>query len=91
MKTELKEAALIKWGMNAQLDMLNEECLECALAVNNYKRRKKDSFTKLLEEMADVEIMLEQIKHILCIGGDKFEFRTQKAKKIKRLKERLNK
>lgn len=91
MKKEIYERAINKWGTELQLDMLAEECIECALAVHRYKRRKESSFTDLLAEMADVEIMLEQIKTILCVGLDKYEFRTQKTKKIKRLKERIYK
>ena len=89
MDKKLLEKALKLWSNDFQLDMLAEECLECAKAVFDYKRRKKDSFTNLMEEMADVEILLEQIKTMLCFGGDKFAFRTAKVKKIKRLRKML--
>lgn len=81
--------AIDKWGQDAQLDLLAEECLECALAVHRYKRARDYSFSGLINEMADVEIMLEQIKVLLCEGNDKDVFKIAKNKKLKRLKQRL--
>ena len=89
-KEILYRRAREKWGDNAQLFMLEEECLELALATKHFQRRRENSFLKLIDEMADVEIMLEQIKTILLVVKDKYVFRTAKRKKLKRLKERLD-
>ena len=60
-------AAVEKWGVDAQMDMLTEECGELIVATNHY-RRGRISVDKFLEEVADVEILLEQMRHIF---GDK--------------------
>ena len=86
----LYKRALDKWGGEAQLNMLEEECIELALATRHFQRRREGSFLKLMDEMADVEIMIEQIKMVLLLGTDKYVFRTAKRKKLKRLKERLD-
>lgn len=52
------------YGLDLQLDMLQEECAELVQAVSKY-RRGKCSEIGLAEEMADVYIMLEQIRYLL--------------------------
>lgn len=89
MKKEIYKQCIEKWGVKAQLGMLAEECIECSLAVYHFVRREEDSFTNLMSEMADVEIMLEQMKIMLCVGTDKYAFRMAKVKKLKRIKEHL--
>jgi len=88
-KKELYQKAIDKWGSELQLNMLEEECLELVLAIKNYQRRKENSFLDLIEEMADVEIMIEQIKVLLLFGTDKYVFRTTKRKKLKKLRKML--
>lgn len=51
------------YGLNSQLDILQEECAELIQAVSKYRRG--GSFDLALEEMADVEIMLEQIRYLI--------------------------
>lgn len=86
---ELYKKAIAKWSGEVQLSMLEEECLELALAVKHYRRKRTDSFEHLMEEMADVEILLEQIKVLLCFGTDKYAFRTARARKFKKFKKML--
>lgn len=50
------------YGLDSQLDMLQEECAELIQAVNKYKRTRT---TAIVEEMADVFIMLDQIIYLL--------------------------
>lgn len=82
----LYDAAHNTWGLPVQLDMLLEECSELIYAICKMKRRKParggDPLGMLVEEMADVEIMLEQIAHIL-----RLEHRIQivKLEKLDRL------
>ena len=51
------------YGLNSQLDILQEECAELVQAVSKYRRG--GSFALILEEIADVEIMLEQIRYLI--------------------------
>lgn len=50
------------YGLDKQLDMLQEECAELIQAVSKYKRTR---ITAIVEEMADVYIMLYQITYLL--------------------------
>ena len=88
-RKEILTLALKKWKLQDQLFMLIEESAELISAVNRYVRRRENSFPEMLEEMADVEILIEQIKISLCYGTDKNRFNSIKAQKIKRLVARL--
>lgn len=81
--------AVDKWGPDLQMDMLMEECGELISAVNKYKRRKPDSFNQLASEIADVEIMIEQVKGMLFYGTDSYVCSSMKKKKIARLRKLL--
>ena len=57
--------AIEKWGVESQHDMIIEECLELALALQNLKRERgdlKQKITNIIDEIADVEIMIKQAK-----------------------------
>ena len=75
--------AVKKWGHNLQFDMLVEECAELIAAMNRLKRGRSD-LVPLLEEIADVEIMLGQMRVIF----DPELIETVKRKKLTRLAER---
>ncbi len=81
--------ALNKWGLRAQLEMLQEEATELALATRSVIRGKVDSVEELAGEIADVEIMIEQMK----IAFEDQSLRKQvgyiKRAKLRRLKGRL--
>ena len=53
------------WGIDKQINQVSEECAELVIALNKYRRapddRKPDKLT-IAEEIADVQIMLEQMK-----------------------------
>jgi len=54
--------AIATYGKTAQLEMAQEEATELALAVRKFVRQPtRQRVTDLIEEMADVEIMQEQI------------------------------
>ena len=88
------------FGFDAQSNQLIEECAELIQAVNKYKRVTKaigvpvDSnraeivLDNIKEEIADVEIMLEQIKDLLQI--DEEELNAVKVYKVNRTKERMS-
>lgn len=60
---ELKvlKCAVNCYGLEAQLNQLTEECGELIAAVNHFRRGRVCGRIELVEEMADVYIMLEQI------------------------------
>jgi NTP pyrophosphatase (non-canonical NTP hydrolase) len=84
---QIFKAAIAKFGEKNQQDMCIEECAELIQAINKW-RRKPCAFTfhNLLEEIADVEIMLAQLK--LIIDAD-MVIDLHKKQKIERLKELL--
>lgn len=83
---EIYGKALDKWGYAAQFNMVIEECIELALALQHYDRGKcsKDDVTN---EIADVAIMIEQAPLILGIPVDAIE--RAKQNKLNRLAGRL--
>ncbi len=63
---------IIHYGFSAQLDQLTEECAELIQAINKHKRacgngqpvqiNKLKALTNVLEEIADVEVVIDQLK-----------------------------
>jgi NTP pyrophosphatase (non-canonical NTP hydrolase) len=58
---------LERYGKEKQLDMVAEECSELIQAVMKNKRGR-DNRANVLEEIADVELMIEQLNVIFDIG-----------------------
>jgi len=82
----LYRRAISQWGYQAQIDMALEELLELAHAIMKFSRRANDfTTTKIEEEIADVEIMMAQLKLIF----NKNRINKIKAKKKRRLQKRL--
>lgn len=79
------------YGLDEQLNMLQEECTELIQAVSKYRRTRT---TAIVEEMADVYIMLYQITYLLnkeIASVDVEDFIAMwMEKKIRRQLERLN-
>lgn len=87
------------YGYEAQSNKLVEECAELIQAVNKYRRvetglgqpvvedKKAIARDNLVEEIADVELMLEQVKYLLQIPED--ELLAVKTFKVNRTKERM--
>ena len=61
MSNHLYAKALLKWGLDAQLDMAQEECAELIMAINKLRRSKYRRKSFVAEEIADVRIMINQI------------------------------
>lgn len=73
------------YGLNSQLDILQEECAELVQAVSKYRRG--GSNVLVLEELADVEIMTAQIRYL---SGKNFTIIDDyKEKKIRRQLQRM--
>lgn len=66
MKVEtLYEKAIQRFGKPSQIEMLIEELAELQLALQKFKRNPtKETAEGVCDEMADVEIMLEQNRYI---------------------------
>lgn len=92
-KEYLYKKAIAVWGIQAQLNMAVEECAELIKAIQKRKRGNDNStIDPLLEEMADVEIMLEQLKEIFNYkysNGAIDKFKDIKRQKLERLEKML--
>ena len=86
--------SIIKYGKEPQCRQAMEECAELIQAVNKMLRyedrpAEPEYYANLIEEIADVEIMLYQLKVMFNIDDDQvFAFKVEKAK---REQERLKK
>jgi NTP pyrophosphatase (non-canonical NTP hydrolase) len=88
---EILNSAIKIYGETNQLDMVTEECAELIQAINKVKRAqsriiRQGMINALLVEVADVEIMVEQIK-IMFGGYDAVE--EAKELKLERLAHRV--
>lgn len=87
---ETLHRAIERYGEKTQALVAAGECAELTDAIlKYYNQGREEALDKVLEEMADVEIMLEQLKIIHIEHSDTIA--QIKSAKIKRLKERLNK
>lgn len=85
-KKELYSKVISKWGIDAQLWMVTEECSELLNAIAKYKRGRETQ-DAILKELADVSIMVEQIACYFCEA----RFNHFKEAKLQRLLERVEK
>lgn len=86
---ELYCRVIRKFGIEYQMGLLQEECAELIQAVSKYRRNNGsiDTIVKLLEEMADVEIMIEQMK--VYFNASVISFNLSKNEKLQRLEKML--
>ena len=83
-ETEVLQRALDTYGSALQIAMVFEEMSELQKELCKYLRGKY-SPANIAEEIADVEIMLEQMKMLFCCAD---EGRDVRRRKVERLKER---
>ena len=88
MTCHLYEQSIKKWGIESQLNMLQEECGELIVAVNKLRRSKYRRKSYVAEEMADVRILIDQV--ILGLDISKQVNKCSEFK-LKRLARRLKK
>lgn len=91
MENSLKKIAEY-YGYAVQSSQLVEECAELIQAINKYRRAEnpeeyREYFKNIIEEIADVEIMIEQVKYLLQILDDEVE--AVKLFKVNRTLERM--
>lgn len=88
MSQEIYQKTIQKWGQRAQLEMAQEESTELALAIRKFIRNGNyQTFDDLSNEMADVEIMTEQIKFMYPEIEEKIQ--EHKKFKLERLSKRV--
>lgn len=80
----LYSQVISKWGIDAQLWMVTEECSELLNAIAKYKRGRVLP-SAILEELADVFIMVEQMANYF----GEAEFVRIKEAKLQRLLSRV--
>ena len=90
--SELNKETAKYMGYEEQSNQLVEECAELIQAVSKYRRavteeEKAVTLENLIEEIADVEIMLEQVKYLLHIPEEEIE--AVKVFKVNRTRERI--
>lgn len=89
---DIYEKAKNKWGYKSQINMCIEEMSELIQAFMKADRKYKEYDTfysrvdAIREEIADVEIMIEQMKLIF----DEHKIEEIKSKKLMRLMKKLN-
>ena len=80
---EILIKAINKWGKHAQLLMVLEEMSELQKEILKHINRGKDNLDEIIDETADVEIMLEQLKYIFGIHKNVAERIPVKLNKVK--------
>lgn len=81
---QLLVTAVERFGLQNQLNQLQEECCELSTAVSHNRRNMSDITTRnLLEEIGDVSLLLAQMR---IIFGDELvdEFCAASANKLSR-------
>lgn len=76
---ELYRRALNKWGEQAQFDQVIEECAELTTALLHYRRDKADA-TSVIDEMADVILILGQLRWMFGAGEVESAMERKRAK-----------
>lgn len=85
---DIYHRALKVWGKNPQMLQVIEEMSELIKEILKNVNRGKDNISEIIEETADVEIMLEQLKCCYNIKQEVEDYKKQKLLKIaKRLDE----
>lgn len=84
-ETDILQWAITKYGKDAQMKMVLEEMSELQKEICK-RWRGKDNLDAIAEEVADLEIMLDQVKLMLDIQVHVQQRRTEK---LLRLQKRL--
>jgi len=86
LEKSIYRRALNLWGNIAQINMAIEECAELIVKLSKSDRRSNGVTVKeITEEIADVEIMMAQLR--IIFGDETVE--KAKNKKLTRLEERV--
>lgn len=83
---EVCKQAIVKFGPQSQIDMCIEECSELINALEKY-RRGRNTKEDVITEIADVQIMCEQMQELFGT----IAVAVERDRKIRRLIERIEK
>ena len=89
-KARIYQEALNQWGMDSQINMAIEEMAELISVLQHYRRKKTwghlATVEDIADEIADVEIMMEQLKFMFGIGSlQLFQIKEKKLNRVKKL------
>lgn len=87
MINPIYERALKSWGKEPQMLQVIEEMSELTKEILKNINRNKANVAEIIEETADVEIMLEQLK---CCYNIYQQVEDYKVTKLLKIEERLN-
>ena len=78
-EVKIMQTALDQWGINAQVGQTVEECAELIVALQKYVNRtpQPEMVENILDEIADVEMMLAQMRLVLGIDDDALRKRIE--------------
>lgn len=90
-RKQLFDLSLQNWGLPSQITMLAEEAAELSVAALHILRKAKEpqALEHLAEEIADVELMLDEIKYYFGPSGIVSLIANFRLEKEHRLEERL--
>ena len=76
---KVMQAALDQWGLAAQVGQTVEECAELIVALQKHINRtpSPETLENIIDEIADVEMMLAQMRLVLGINDDTFRKRIE--------------
>lgn len=85
-REKIYKSAISAFGVEGQLCVAIEEMSELIKEICKHNRHN-ENYMQIAEEIADVEIMLEQLKKVIFMC--ELEVDVYKEMKLKRLKERV--
>ncbi len=83
IEQEIYRSIIEQKGRVPQLMQAMEEASELSVALSHFIRNKQDSLEEVIGEVADIEIMIAQIKFMF---GEKFQENVNKIKQEKLVK-----
>ncbi len=85
---ETLKKAINAWGVNAQIKMMREECLELSVEISKFFDRDNtpERFERVIDEIADVTIMSRQMA---LLPGIEEKIQKRVDFKIARLERRI--
>lgn len=89
-RQEIYKEAVLQWGMDAQINMAIEEMAELISALQHYRRIESwghhSTLEDVIDEIADVEIMMEQLKFMFDVDAlQLFQIKEKKLDRVKKL------
>ena len=91
MKKEHSDQIILKaiqvFGVKSQFEKADEECIELSLAIKRFLSKRPNAMDNLIEEIADAEIMIDQLKIMIEKNA---EIELMKEFKLLRLEKKLN-